>query len=109
MKHVILPKRMMSDLNIQREVGGRWEKGKWIEGDKGDQKIKGICMPFTSSELKNLPEGFATIDDKDLKTYSELEEGEEILLDGKAYTVRKGLDYGELTDMKNYILKGIEK
>lgn len=99
----------MTTLTFKVEVAGEWKKGKWIDGEIIEKQIEGVCMPFTSQELKNFPEGYVSLDDKDLKTYSSLEENTKVRFDGKLYKVCKGLDYGYLADIKNYILKEVKE
>ncbi|WP_297636842.1 hypothetical protein [uncultured Clostridium sp.] len=107
MSRVFIPKRLLTPITVEEEIGGHWDNGEWIEGIKKTITFKGVYFPFNSSDIKNFKEGYIEVGDIDLRAKVALTEKSIIELNGVKYEVNPNLDYGYLADIKFYILKKV--
>lgn len=94
--------------SIQRKIfseGKYNDAGVWEEGKEELQEIKAVYMQFSSSDLKNYPQGFIEQGDLDLKTKEKLTTGDILVIEGQEWKVMRTLFDSYLADIKMYVLR----
>ena len=80
---------------------------------KAVKTFKGIAMPLSNKDLKDLPEGTYTENSQKLYTDDPVEIGTNQIIedtfDGQRYTVKTSLSHNSIHPMVRYIVEGVVK
>lgn len=109
-----LPRALLHDIKVYERTFVRdGPGGQSRPVEKAVKTFKGIAMPLSNKDLKDLPEGTYTENSQKLYTDDpvEIKPGQIIrdTYDGQQYTVKTELNHNTLHPMVRYIVEGVVK
>ncbi len=105
MDNVKLLNKHITNINIISVDSGKWEKGKYIEENKVNRRIKGVYLPVSTDVFKYYPQGAVTLKDRELFTKENLKEGDIAIINGEEFKIVESTSFDYLADIKIYLLK----
>lgn len=105
MDNVILLQKHLTTIKVKSVTKSKWVKGELIPGQEITKEIKAVYLPVSSDVLKYYPQGIITIQDYELFTKEDLNQGDKITLKDQEYEIFEKVDFDYLADLKTYIIK----
>ena len=109
-----LPRALLHSLKVYERTFVRdGPGGQSRPVEKAVKTFKGIAMPLSNKDLKDLPEGTYTENSQKLYTDDPVEIGTNQIIedtfDGQRYTVKTSLSHNSIHPMVRYIVEGVVK
>lgn len=109
-----LPRALLRSLKVYERIFVRdGPGGQSRPVEKAVKTFKGIVMPLSNKDLKDLPEGTYTQSSQKLYTDTPVEISINQIIedpfDGQRYTIKTSLDHNSIHPMVRYIVEGVVK
>ena len=109
MDKVRILKRNQSILTIPKQIKKVWKDSREIEEEIPEQTFKGAVFPIGSDDYKNYDFASLTANDRKLYCTEQLKDECKIIYAGKAYNCQGIVNYGEISELRVYILKRVDE
>jgi hypothetical protein len=99
---------LMGNYQIQRKTES-YLNGELVEAMSDPENVRCAVLPLTGKELRNLPEGEYTTEDKSVITDGSivLNVNDRVIAFGETFEIRRVTDVSDLVNLKVYVAKKI--